>query len=84
MNFKPNLKKISVSILISLILSVLYKYTDYQGIMWKIRADGTYPSFFEYSLWSSNLISIIISIIPLFIIIYIIWSMIEKEKKRKK
>jgi len=85
MNFKPNNKKLSLSILISLICNILY--------YWFSELSHPPPFGINYGPFELLMIAItylfrslkgVLSLIITFIIVYIIWSLIEKSQRKKK
>ena len=79
--FKPNKKKLALSIIPSLVLSVLYYWLR------ELSSDPIGRSLFEWLKISiTSLLSVkgILSLVIVFAIFYLIWSLIEKSKMNKR
>jgi hypothetical protein len=66
MNFKPTLWKTIVSVIISIIISFPLSYTKFFG-------GGQNFFYFDFKLF-------IISVLVISVIIYLIWSLLQKKK----
>jgi hypothetical protein len=80
MELKPNIWKVIVSIIVSIIIGLLYLYKEYSGMVEILRSDAFLPNFFNFILSSDQIILFFITFIISLLLVYIIWSLIQKKK----
>lgn len=78
MNFKPTLLKSVLSLLISVILTIIIGFVIHNGQICLLRVGSYCPTTSDIVLSLTGLVIFLIS----FIIIYIIWSLIQKSNSK--